>query len=59
MKETTTMTLNKLLKRLPVLLVLAAIGFGLTGCSMHKRQTVEQRPAPSFWSSLRHDHENR
>ena len=54
------MTRNKLLKRLPILVVLATLGFGLTGCSvMHKRQTVEHRPAPSYWSDSRSEYPSR
>jgi hypothetical protein len=58
-KGMTTMTLNKLMKRLSILAVLAALGFGLTGCSMmHKRQTAE-RPAPGYWSDARYEYPNR
>jgi hypothetical protein len=55
------MTFTKLLNRLPSLLILAALGFAMTGCSMmNKRQNVEQRPsASSYWQSSRYDSSGR
>jgi len=55
-----TMTLNKMLKRLPVLLVLAVLGLGLTGCSMlGKRQTPEYRNTPPSLTPARYEPANR
>ena len=54
------MTLNKMLKRLPVLLVLAVLGLGLTGCSMlGKRQTPEYRNTPPSLTPARYEPANR